>query len=510
MSSPGSDAFGESLFAATRVPAPERPRLGFDLDVEVCVIGAGLAGLTVGREIARRGWSVAILEARRIAWNASGRNTGFVLPGFSQEPRGLMERVGAERAKRLWALSQAGLEYVRDTILETNMAGIERSTGWLMVSKVDAARDIAAEARMYGQELGAAVEMWPTARVRESLKSKHYFQAIHFRDAFHIHPLNYALGLAAAAEEAGARIFENTPVTAIDPAGIRKRVVTPGGRVRAGHIVLAGNVHLGPLLPDVVDTLVPVTTYVVATERLGDRLASAIDYRGAVSDTHRADNHYRIAQGDRLVWSGRVTTWEGNAARMKKRLARDIARVFPQLGKVGIEYAWCGTLGMPVHRMPQIGEVFPGVWIASGFGGHGLNTTAMAGNLIARAVVEGSRTWRLFSPYELIWAGGTLGRASAQAGYWAHRLGENWSARLSRRREVKRALASDRQERQAAATWDRLRRSEAANGAGADTPAPQLAEAPSATNVPQGEPAQAEHVPADKPDVAEPQTEKQA
>lgn len=459
-----TDAYGPSLFAATRVAAPERPRLGFDLDVEVCVIGGGLAGLTVGREIARRGWSVAILEGQRIAWNASGRNTGFVLPGFAQEPRALVDRIGGDRAKRLWALSQAGLEYVRDTILETNMPGIERGTGWLLVSKVDAPRHVAADARMFGQNLGAAVEMWPTARVRDSLKSARYFQAIHFRDAFHIHPLNYALGLAAAAEEAGARIFENTPAISIDPAGIRKRVVTPGGRVRAGQIVLAGNVHLGPLLPGVVDTLVPVTTYVVATERLGDRLAEAIDYRGAVSDSHRADNHYRIANGDRLVWSGRLTTWEGNAERMKRALARDIARTFPQLGKVVIDYAWAGTLGTPVHRMPQIGEVAPGVWIASGFGGHGLNTTAMAGNLIARAVVEGNRTWRLFSPYELIWAGGKIGRASAQAGYWAHRLNEALASQLSRRRETKRAIASVRQERQAAATWEALRKADATNG----------------------------------------------
>jgi glycine/D-amino acid oxidase-like deaminating enzyme len=470
MNSTDSEPYGLSLFAATRVAAPERSRLAFDLDVEVCVIGAGLAGLTAGREIARRGWSVAILEARRIAWNASGRNAGFVLPGFAQEPRTLIERVGADRTKRLWALSQAGLEYVRDTILETNMPGIERGTGWLQVSKIDAARDIAADARLFGQELGAAVEMWPTARVRESLKSNRYFQALHFRDAFHIHPLNYALGLAAAAEEAGARIFENTPAISIDPAGVRKRVVTPGGRVRAGQIVLAGNVHLGPLIPDVSETLLPITTYVVATERLGERLASAIEFRGAVSDGHGADNHYRIAAGDRLLWSGRMTTWQGNAARTKRTLARDIARTYPQLGKVAIDYAWAGTLGNAVHRMPQIGEVLPGLWIASGFGGHGLNTTAMAGNLIARAVVEGNRTWRLFSPYELIWAGGKLGRAAAQAGYWTHRLREAWSARLSRRRETNRGVAAVKQERRAAATWDLLRKIEAGNGAAAHRP----------------------------------------
>lgn len=467
MNESDTTAYGESLFAATRVAVPERPRLTFDLDVDVCVIGAGLAGLTTAREIARRGWSVAVLEAERIAWGASGRNTGFVLPGFGQTPQGMLDRVGSERAKRLWALSQAGLEYVRDTILETNMPGIERGTGWLAVSKVDAARAVAAETRLLGEELGASVEMWPTARVRESLKTERYFQAIHFRDAFHIHSLNYALGLAASAEEAGARIFENTPALSMDPAGVRKRVSTPGGRVRSAHIVLAGNVYLDKLVPELARTLLPITTYVVATERLGERLTKAIDFRGAVSDGQSADNHYRIASGDRLIWSGRMTTWQGKPGHFKRALARDIARTFPQLGKVKIDHAWCGTLGNAVHRMPQIGELSPGLWLASGFGGHGLNTTAMAGNLVARAIVEGSRTWRMFSPYELIWAGGSLGRASAQMMYWTNRLKQDSAARISRRREKKRGLAVVQQERCADATWTMLKKVEAksvANG----------------------------------------------
>jgi glycine/D-amino acid oxidase-like deaminating enzyme len=473
MNASDTAAYGESLFAATRVAAPERPRLTFDLDVDVCVIGAGLAGLTTAREIARRGWSVAVLEAERIAWGASGRNTGFVLPGFGQTPQGMLDRVGSERAKRLWALSQAGLEYVRDTILETNMPGIERGTGWLAVSRIDAARAVAAETRLLGEEFGASVEMWPTARVRESLKSERYFQAIHFRDAFHIHSLNYALGLAASAEEAGARIFENTPALSMDPAGVRKRVTTPGGRVRSAHIVLAGNVYLDKLVPELARTLLPVTTYVVATERLGERLSKAIDYRGAVSDGQSADNHYRVASGDRLIWSGRMTTWQGKPQHFKRALARDIARTFPQLGKVTIDHAWSGTLGNAVHRMPQIGELSPGLWLASGFGGHGLNTTAMAGNLVARAIVEGSRTWRMFSPYELIWAGGSLGRASAQMMYWANRVKQDSAARLSRRREKKRSLAVEQQERYADATWNMLRKAEAKSAAnGRDTATP--------------------------------------
>lgn len=437
-----SAVYGSSLYAATMATRHEYARLTLDLDVDICVIGGGLAGLTVARELAQHGRSVALLEARRIAWNASGRNTGFVLPGFAQAADQIVERVGAKRARELWALSEAGLDYVRRTIRDTAMPGVTPADGWLAVCKTDRKGAILDEADLLRETLGADIEFWPTDMVRDRLRTPIYFQAIHYPHAFHIHPLNYAFGLAKAAEQAGARIFEETPALSIDPAGVRKRITTPAARVRAAHIVLAGNVHLGALMPEISRTLLPVTTYVIATAPLGDRLADAIAYRGAVSDTEWADNHYRTTQDNRLIWSGRMTTWQSNPTRYVKSLRADIARIYPQLGEVEIEYAWNGTLGNTMHRMPQIGEVSPGLWLASGFGGHGLNTTAMAGTLIARAIAEGDKTWQLFSPYELVWAGGMPGRIVAQAAYWGFRLKERITARMSRRREAARSRGS--------------------------------------------------------------------
>jgi gamma-glutamylputrescine oxidase len=439
-------AHAPSWYTETMETASERGPLTVDLDVEVCVVGAGLAGLTTARELARRGWSVAVLEARRIAWNASGRNTGFVLPGFAQDIDAVVRRVGLDHAKRLWDLSQFGVDYVRATIRETGMAGVELTEkGWLKVAKTDDAEEDLALVRLLGQDMGAAVEGWAIECVREVLKSNHYFHAIHFPTAFHMHPLNYALGLAAAAEEAGARLFEDTPVVAIDTDGVRKRIDTPLARVRAAHVVLAGNVHLGAVLPQVSGTLVPVWTYVATTERLGSRLERAVSYRGAVSDTDFADNHYRIVDGDRLMWSGGVTTWEADPRRFAHQLKADIENVYPQLAPVGFEHLWSGVLGNTLHRMPQIGELSSRVWLASGFGGHGLNTTAMAGNIIARAIDEGDDTWRLFLPFELVWAGGLMGRAVAKTYYSWFRARERSSARLARRREEGYRRAMERQ-----------------------------------------------------------------
>jgi glycine/D-amino acid oxidase-like deaminating enzyme len=257
-------------------PTEDTPRLTIE-------VRAG--AVAVARELARRGWSVAVVEAGRIAWSASGRNTGFVLPGFAQGIDVVAKRVGLDHAKSLWALSESGLEYVRTTIQETGMPGVDLvEGGWLKVAKTDAADHDLAMVRLLGQDMGAAIEGWPADQVRNVLRSKAYFHALHFPRAFHIHPLNYALGLAAAAEQAGVRIYEGTPALTIDIEGVRKLVVTPAGTVRAFRIVLAGSVHLGGVMARVSGTLLPVWNYVATTAPLGgsnfeDRKMAACSYR---------------------------------------------------------------------------------------------------------------------------------------------------------------------------------------------------------------------------------------
>jgi hypothetical protein len=298
--------------------------------------------------------------------------------------------------------------------------------------------------------LGCEIEGWPTDRVRAVLHSERYFHAINYLKAVTINPLNYALCLAAAAEHDGVRIFENTPALSIDPQGVRKRIVTPAAKLRANHVVLAGNVQIGGLMPRIAATLLPITSYIITTAPLGSQLGEVIGYRGAVTDTDRADNHYRIVGGDRLMLSGRTTTWARNPRRYVRTLTADIKRTYPQLRDINVDYSWCGTLGNTVHRMPQIGELGPGVWLASGFGGHGLNTTAMAGNLIARAIVSGDQAWREFTPFELVWAGGFLARAGVQVRNWITRYTDRIEQRRAKARELAHIRAREAEKKRLA------------------------------------------------------------
>ena len=208
-----------------------RGPLTFDLDVDVCVIGAGLAGLTAAREIARRGWSVAVLEARPHRLERLGPQlTASCCRALPSRWSSVVSRVGLDHAKALWALVGDGPRLCAHDHPRDQHAG--RRAGRRLAQSLQDRQGRGRPGRpckLYGQELGAEVEGWPTERVREVLKTDHYFHALHFPRAFHIHPLNYALGLAAAAEAAGARIFEGTPALAIDPDGVRKRIATPHG-----------------------------------------------------------------------------------------------------------------------------------------------------------------------------------------------------------------------------------------------------------------------------------------
>ena len=324
---------------------------------------AGLAGLTVAREVARRGWSVAVLEAGRVAWAASGRNTGFVLPGFAREHR---QHGRARRPRpRQGALGAVGAgRRLRAPRHRRDRHAGRRSGAGLAARFQDRQRRRRSAPRSSGCAGSAPMSRAgrPSACAR-CCPTRAISARCIFRRAFHIHPLNYALGLAADAEKARRAHFRGH-------AGAR-RSIRPAcasastrrtARVRAAHVVLAGNVHLGALMPRLAATLLPITTYVMVTEPLGPRLARGDRAIAARSATPTAPTITTAssAANPRCMWSGRMRAWEADPRCYRARAGRATSSaIIPQLGEVEVAHLWRGTLGRTVHRMPQIGEIEP-------------------------------------------------------------------------------------------------------------------------------------------------------
>jgi glycine/D-amino acid oxidase-like deaminating enzyme len=411
-----NESSDHTFYAAMAAPVDPRPALTQDIEADVCVVGGGFAGLWAARALASRGKDVVLLEANRIAGGASGQNGGFVSAGYAAPLSKIIARVGLDHARELYRLSRDGVEIVRAAVA-TDMRAAEVHPGRLHVLRTNDEFGLSDYAEMLSRDFSHDLELWRKPRVRATLASDRYFQALHETDAFHLNPLYLARLLAAEIEDHGGRIFEGSRVVGADISGLRKSLVTEKGRVRAFNVVLAGNAGVGAAFPWLAQTVLPIRTHVAVTAPLGERLRQAIRYEGAIADTRRAGDYYHLA-GDRLLWGGRISARVQPPRRLERLMAKDIARVYPQLKDAPIEYAWSGVMGYAVHLMPQIGMAAPGVWVSSAFGGQGLNTTAMAGELIASAIAEHDDRWRLFVPFGLVWSGGRAGRAIAQVTYW--------------------------------------------------------------------------------------------
>lgn len=431
----GADTFHAGLVA----PRPLRRKLTQDLDCEACVIGGGLAGLWTARALMKRGFEVVVIEAGRVGSGASGRNAGFVGPGYAERLDALIARVGLDHARALWALSREGVEMVRAEVHGGRIAGAQPVGGHLVVRRKDEERATHREADRLRRQFDTPVDVWRTRDVRGVLRSPHYFQALYFPEAFHINPLALAFGLAEELEHAGVRIFEETEALRADLNGVRKHVATGGGRIRAKHVVLASGVPSGRVWPAVARGVIPVSTFVGVTEPLGAKLDSAVQFPGAISDMRRAGHYFRRIDGDRLLFGSGISTRRSVPGGLAGMLAREIGDIFPDLAGARVDHAWAGTMAYAVHRMPQIGQIRPGVWLAAAFGGHGLNTTAIAGELIASAITEADERWKLFAPFGVVRIGGPLGRIAMQASYWHMRLKERLEERKARNTAAVRA-----------------------------------------------------------------------
>lgn len=379
-------AYPDSWYAATAdLPAP-KPRLKGQREVEVCVIGAGYTGLSAALHLAEAGHKVLVVEAQRVGFGASGRNGGHVGTGLRLDQITLERMVGHEQAHVLWSLGLDARAIVTDLIDRHGIAADFRPG---IIYAENHARDVP-DAAAYARHLQVhydydQIEPLDRDGVQALVKTPAYHGGVLDRGAGHLHPLKYVLGLARAAEEAGAEIVERTQVLEIRRGGGTYHVQTDLGAIRAPKVILACNGYLGGLNRAVAARVMPINSFIAATEPLGDRAAEFITQDHAVSDSKFVVNYFRLSHDRRLIFGGGESYGYRFPPDIAAVVRKPMVEIFPQARELRIDYAWGGTLAITRSRLPHFAELEPGLWSASGFSGHGVALATLAGKLLAQA-----------------------------------------------------------------------------------------------------------------------------
>lgn len=393
-----ADAQPASWYVATARGRLEHPRLQGTVSADVCVVGAGYTGLSTALHLAERGYSVVVLEAQRVGFGASGRNGGQIGTGQRRDEAWLEARFGRDTARQLFRLAEESKALVR-TRISRHSIDCEPGTGQLLC----AAKPAHIEALKRRADKLARDYDYPHQRfvgqpeLSGMLGSPLYPGASLDAQAMHLHPLNYALGLARACTEAGVRIFEQSAVTGYGgtaPVMVR----TTGGAVHARSVVLACNAYLDRLEPRLAATIMPINNFIVATEPLGEqRCRALVRDPVAVHDTLFVLNYFRLSADGRLIFGGGENYRRDFPADIGGFVRRHMLRVFPQLAAVKIDYAWGGRLAITMNRMPHLGRLRGDIYFAQGYSGHGVAMATLAGQLLAEAVAGSAERLDVFA-----------------------------------------------------------------------------------------------------------------
>ncbi|MDH2372662.1 FAD-binding oxidoreductase [Cobetia sp. 3AK] len=409
----GRDDIRSYYQASQRVTLAPCPPLAGERRADVCVIGGGITGCSAALHLAERGYSVILLEARGIGFGASGRSGGQILPGLGTDIATVEKALGREQAHAIWEMSRESVR-LTTVLIEKHRIPCDYTRGYLHAAvKPRHVRELQEfQARMARDHDYHALQWLQGDALRARVVTDAYPGALHDGEGGHLHPLNYTLGLARAAQRAGVTICEQSPVLKLEHgrsgSGIvangsggqagRARVHTAQGSVSAEFVVVATNAYLDGLVPRLDERIMRVANYIVATEPLSEaQVAQVLPGNDALSDANFVLDYYRLSADRRLLYGGEVSYTGREPRHLKTRMDGKIRRLFPALDGVGIDYRWGGDVAITMNRAPDFGRLAPNVYYAQGYSGHGMSLAGLAGKLIAETIAGQAERFDVFA-----------------------------------------------------------------------------------------------------------------
>jgi gamma-glutamylputrescine oxidase len=391
------EAHAPSYYAATARGLINFPSLESDARADVCIIGGGYTGLSAALHLSERGYSVVLIEANKVGWGASGRNGGQLHSAQRREQSTLEKWFGKKHAHQLFDLGEEAKALVKG-LIKKHEIDCDWQEGLIhAIHKPRYLNDMAREIDLLHHDYGVSdVSTLSRDEIAAALGTNVYFGGWREQSAGHLHPLNYALGLARAAHFAGARIYENTAALSVSTMGT-PRVTTQKGIISADHIILAGNGYLHGIDDDTESRVMPLHNFILTTEPLGARGEALIPKREAAADSRFVVYYWRLTKDNRLLFGGGETYGQAFPKDIKAFVRPHMLKLYPQLADVKIDYAWGGTLAVTMKRLPYLRRLRPGLYTACGYSGQGVGTATFAGKLLAEAIAGESERFDVFS-----------------------------------------------------------------------------------------------------------------
>ena len=397
----GPDGHAPTYYAATASDRQVRPRLDGDVVADVCIIGAGFTGVSAGLALAERGYAVVILEAERIGFGASGRNGGQIVNGYSRDLSVIEQRYGKARAAALGRMSLEGGNIIRERIQTYSIACDHRPGNFVAALNERQLRELEETKTVWERHGHPGLEMIERERVGRIVATDRYVGGLLDHMGGHIHPLNLVLGEAAAFESLGGRIHEQSRVTSVEQTG-QPVVRTDHGEVRCSYLLVCGNAYIGGLLPEIGGKIMPVSSQQIATAPLGHELAQRLlPANYCVEDANYILDYFRRTADDRLLYGGGVGYGGADPASLVDTIRPKLAKTFPELADVAIDFAWSGNFALTLTRIPHMGRLSPQIYFSHGDSGHGVTTTHLLGVVLAEAVAGQAERFDVWSslPY---------------------------------------------------------------------------------------------------------------